>query len=99
MAQDGPWEAIAAMRPGELRPQDEPPGGYDRWADAKLPPGDRYYYRIYACTPVGRHSLLKRGRRGRARVHAWSTSSHRGKGSGRSTVLRWNHIRTTRNDL
>ncbi len=53
MAQDGPWEAIAAMRPGELRPQDEPPGGYDRWADAKLPPGDRYYYRIYACTPVG----------------------------------------------
>ena len=53
MAQDGPWEAIAAMRPGELRPQDEPPGGYDPWADAKLPPGDRYYYRIYACTPVG----------------------------------------------
>ena len=53
ITQDGPWEAIAAKRPGELRPQDEPPGEYDRWADSKLPPGERYYYRIYACTPTG----------------------------------------------
>ena len=50
--QDGPWKAIAAKRPGELRPQDKPPQ-YDRYADGKLPPGDRYYYRIYACTPTG----------------------------------------------
>ena len=99
MAQDGPWEAIAAMRPGELRPQDEPPGGYDRWADAKLPPGDRYYYRIYACTPVGGTVYSNVVSGVVPDVHAWSTSSHRGKGSGRSTVLRWDHIRTTRNDL
>ena len=52
--QDGPWETIAAKRPGELRPQEEPPHAYDRWADGKLPPGDRYYYRIYSCTESGR---------------------------------------------
>ena len=50
---DGPWKTIAAKRPGELRPQEEPPHAYNRYADAKLPPGDRYYYRIYACTPAG----------------------------------------------
>ena len=54
MSQDGLWVVIAAKRPRELRPQEEPPHAYDRWADAKLPPGDRYYYRIYSCAESGR---------------------------------------------
>ncbi len=53
VSQDGPWMAIAVKRPGELRPQEKLPQ-YDRWADAKLPPGERYFYRIYSCTESGR---------------------------------------------
>ena len=53
VSQDGPWMAIAVKRPGELRPQEKLPQ-YDRWADGKLPVGERYYYRIYSCTESGR---------------------------------------------
>ena len=51
---DGPWKTIAVKRPDELTPTDEPPVGYARWGDAKLPPDEVYYYRIYACTEAGR---------------------------------------------
>ena len=52
---DGPWEAVAVKKPGELIPQREP-HPYARMWDGGLPPGDYYYYRLYACTDEGRTS-------------------------------------------
>ena len=52
-AASGPWEVVAIRKPSELLPQDDPLR-YARVWDSKLPPGDHYYYRLFACKDAGR---------------------------------------------
>lgn len=50
---DGPWATIRVSLPSELVDDQKIPG-YARFWDSGLPPGEVYYYRIFACTNEGR---------------------------------------------